>query len=131
MGDELSSSTYWHGRLFDAWAEQWVPYFTGGQGSFVTTAMEDSGTLQSLEFLSRAGKVDFARVMVLRTVSNYDRPPRGINAAESLSSQRTGSFGAFYPAIETAYTVGHVVVSELLSHWDRYLQTTPQGIAKP
>src|SRR5271165_6499651 len=46
MGDEVSSSTYWHGKLFDAWAAEWVPYFTNGKGEFATTAMEDTGTLQ-------------------------------------------------------------------------------------
>jgi purine nucleoside permease len=34
LGDEISSSTYWHGRLLDAWAQHWVPYFTGGKGMF-------------------------------------------------------------------------------------------------
>jgi purine nucleoside permease len=54
MGDELSSSTYWHGALFDKWATEWVPYFTGGKGVFTTTAMEDTGTLQSLQNLATA-----------------------------------------------------------------------------
>jgi hypothetical protein len=31
--------------------------------------------LQALSFLSRAGRVDLQRVLVLRTVSNYDREP--------------------------------------------------------
>jgi purine nucleoside permease len=123
MGDELSSSTYWHGKLFDAWAAEWVRYFTGSKGEFATTAMEDAGTLQSLEFLAQAGRVDLRRVLVLRTVSNYDRQPRGVSAAESLASQRAGASGAFLPAIESAYTVGHVVVRELLTHWARYAKT--------
>ena len=76
MGDEISSSTYWHGKLMDAWAAGWVKYFSGGKGEFATTAMEDTGTLQSLTFLARAGRVDLNRVMVLRAVSNYDRQPR-------------------------------------------------------
>jgi purine nucleoside permease len=120
MGDELSSSTYWHGDRFDAWAEAWVRYFSGGQGEFATAAMEDTGTLQSLQFLSRAGRVDWQRILVLRTVSNYDRQPRGLSAAQSLEVQRAGTAGAYLPAIESAYTVGHVVVSELLAHWQRY-----------
>ena len=114
MGDELSSSTYWHGNRFDAWASRWVPYFTGGKGEFATTAMEDAGTLQSLTFLAQAGRVDLRRVLVLRTVSNYDRQPRNLSAAESLAAQRAGTFGAFLPSLESAYTVGHVVVKELL-----------------
>src|SRR5215469_4353939 len=51
LGDEISSSTYWHGKLLDAWATRWMQYFTHGKGEFATTAMEDTGTLQSLEFL--------------------------------------------------------------------------------
>jgi purine nucleoside permease len=125
MGDEISSSTYWHGKLFDAWAARWVPYFTGGQGEFATTAMEDTGTLQSLQFLANAGRVDARRILVLRTVSNFDRQPRGMSAAESLANQRVSKYGAYLPSLESAYTVGHVVVSELLNHWQTYSISIP------
>jgi purine nucleoside permease len=125
MGDEISSSTYWHGRLYDAWAAEWVRYFTGGQGEFATTAMEDTGTLQSLRYLDNAGRIDWQRILVLRTVSNFDQPPRGMSAAESLANQRTSKFGAYLPSLEAAYTVGHVVVRELLGQWPQYRQTPP------
>lgn len=120
VGDEVSSSTYWHGKLFDAWAAEWMRYYTGGKGEFATTAMEDTGTLQSLQYLAKAGRVDGNRVLVLRTVSNYDQQPRGMSAAESLAAQRVSKFGAYLPSIESAYTVGHVVVNELLTHWPKY-----------
>src|SRR5215469_1242101 len=29
LADEISSSTFWHGKLSDAWASEWVNYFTG------------------------------------------------------------------------------------------------------
>jgi len=125
MGDEISSTTFWHGKLLDAWAAEWVPYFTGGKGVFATTAMEDTGTLQSLEFLGHAGRVDVNRVMVLRTVSNFDRQPRGLSAAESLAKQRVGAYAAYLPALEADYKVGHTVVSELLDHWTRYETAIP------
>jgi purine nucleoside permease len=35
------------------------------------TAMEETGTLQALSFLARAGRVDLSRILVLRTGSNY------------------------------------------------------------
>ena len=125
IGDELSASRYWHGTLFDAWAKRWVPYFTAGKGEFTTTSMEDSGTLQSLQFLARAGRVDVNRVLVLRTISNYDQQPRGMNAADSLDKHRAGSIGAFRPALESAYVVGHTVAEELLRHWPQYASKTP------
>jgi purine nucleoside permease len=131
MGDEVSSSRYWHGALFDAWAAHWLPYFTNGKGAFVTTAMEDTGTLQSLEFLANAKRIDRDRVMVLRTVSNFDRQPRGMTAAESLATQRVGKYSGYLPSLEAAYTVGHVVVNELLTHWRNYSVNLPSASRNP
>lgn len=119
LGDTISSSTFWHGKLNDAWADEWVRYFTGGKGKFTTTGMEDTGTLQSLRFLANAGRVDWRRVLVLRSVSNYDQQPRGMTAAESLSHQRIGTYSAYLPSLEAAYRVGHSVVEALLREWPR------------
>ena len=95
-------------------------YFSDGKGVFATTAMEDTGTLQSLRGLANAGRVDWNRILVLRTVSNFDQQPRGMSAAESLAHQRIGSYSAYLPSLENAYTVGHVVVHELLGNWTKY-----------
>ena len=64
-------------------------------------------------------------MLVLRAVSNYDRQPRGITAAESLAKQRIGAYAAYLPSLEADYRVGHSVVSELLSHWTRYEASIP------
>jgi purine nucleoside permease len=130
MGDEISSSTYWHGKLFNAWAAEWVPYFTDGKGVFATTAMEDTGTLQSLQYLSKAGRADFNRVLVLRTVSNFDQQPEGMSAAESLAHQRIGTYSGYLPSLEAAYAVGHAVVRELFTEWNKYRQFPPAGSAR-
>jgi purine nucleoside permease len=87
--------------------------------------MEDTGTLQSLEFLANAGRVDLKRVLVLRAVSNFDRQPRGLTAPESLARQRIGKYAAYLPSLEAAYKVGHVVVNEFLTHWLLYEATIP------
>ena len=36
-----------------------------------------------------------------------------------------GSYLAFVPSVEAAYTVGSVVVRELATHWDKYEKTMP------
>jgi purine nucleoside permease len=131
MGDEVSSSTYWHGKLSDAWAAEWMRYFTGDKGEFATTAMEDTGSLQSLRFLANARRVDWNRILVLRTVSNFDQQPRGMSAADSLAHQRIGSYSAYLPSLESAYSVGHVVVHELLTQWPKYNATIPAGRSAP
>jgi purine nucleoside permease len=124
-GDDLSASTFWHGKLMDDWANNWVRYFTGGKGNFVVSGMEDTGTLQSLTFLAHAGKADLQRVLVLRTVSNYDQPPPGVSAAESLAEQKVGKYGAYLPALEAAYNIGRPVVDAIVTHWESYRDHLP------
>jgi purine nucleoside permease len=46
-----------------------------------------------------------------------------MTAAESLATQRIGKYSGYLPSLEAAYTVGHTVVSELLSNWPKYERT--------
>jgi purine nucleoside permease len=124
-GDTLSAGTFWHGKLMSDWANDWVAYHTEGKGKYVTCAMEDTGTLQSLTFLSKAGRVDVRRVLVLRTASNFDQQRPGITAPESLAETKIGEYGAFLPSLEAAFRVGRVVVDELVNHWSEYRDRTP------
>ncbi len=125
MGDTMSSSTFWHGTKMDEWANAWTRYFTGGQGNYMISAMEDTGTLQSLTLLSHAGKVDLNRVLVLRTVSNYDREAPGSTPAESLAGMTDRRYSAFTAALDTAQTVGDKVVRYLVEHWAEVKTTVP------
>jgi purine nucleoside permease len=129
VGANLASSTYWHGKLLNRWANDWVRYYTG-TGNYVTTAMEDSGTLLSLTNLSRAGRVSIDRVLVLRTASNYDMQWPGATASESMTGEQLGIYTAYLPSLEAAYRVGSRVVHELIGHWDRYATTLPQPARK-
>ncbi len=125
-GDTMSSSTFWHGRRMSEWANAWVKYHTGGKGNYVTSGMEDTGTMQSLTFLAAAGKVDIGRVLALRTASNFDQQRDGITASESLAEAKIGSYVAYLPALEAAWRVGSVVVHELTRNWKRYEREMPK-----
>jgi purine nucleoside permease len=114
-GDAMSGSTFWHGARMNEWANRWVAYYT--RGNYMISAMEDTGSLQSLTFLSKAHKMDISRVLVLRTVSNYDMQWHGATAAESLETMTFGAYSAYLPALEAAERVGHAVISKLLETW--------------
>jgi purine nucleoside permease len=124
-GDNLATSTFWHGGRLNEWANDWTAYWTGGKGNFVTSAMEDSGTLQALTFLDQAGRADRDRVLVLRTASNYTMQHRRATAAESLAGEAEGDLSAFLPSLEAAWQVGHPVVEELVDRWRRYDDALP------
>jgi purine nucleoside permease len=118
-GDNLSASTFWHGKLLNQWARDWVKYQTDGHGTYAICGMEDTGTLQSLTWLSRAHKLDVSRVLVLRTASNFDQQRPGATAAESLGETKVRQYSAYLPALDSAYRVGHLVVDNLIANWEQ------------
>ena len=124
-GDQLAAMTFWHGEVMNQWANDWTDYWTEGKGEFVSSAMEDTGTYQSLSYLHNAGKVDKNRVMVLRTASNYTMPPPGKNAADYLREEQHDSYAGLDAALENAYLVGSTVVAELLENWEKYETQIP------
>jgi purine nucleoside permease len=126
QGSVLSASTFWHGSKLDQWANTWTRYYTAEHGNFMVAGMEDTGTLQALTFLSQAGRADLQRVLVLRTVSNYDREPPGTAPAESLKEMVSGNYSAYMPALEAAEKVGDKVVRDIVDHWAEREVASPE-----
>jgi purine nucleoside permease len=56
-------------------------------------------------------------VLVLRTISNYDRPAPGVAAAESVKQMAGGNYSAYMESLEAAEQVGDKVVRDLVEHW--------------
>jgi purine nucleoside permease len=109
------------------WANQWVDYWTEGRGNFVSSAMEDTGTYLSLSWLTRIGRVDVNRLLVLRTASNYTMPPPGVSAADNLLAENKG-YSGLGMAVESAYSVASKVVDALLNGWSRYESRLPSDV---
>lgn len=124
-GDNLAAMTFWHGAKMTQWANDWTKFWTRGQGEFVTSAMEETGTFQSIEYLTRVGRADRDRVMVLRSASNFTMPPPGVAPASYLLSENQG-YAGMTAALEALYLVGGKVVDEITGHWDRYEKAPPK-----
>ena len=124
-GDNLAAMTFWHGAILNDWANDWVDYWSEGEGEFVTSAMEDTGTMQALTWLTRAGRADRDRLLVLRTASNYTMPPPGIDAATNLLAENEG-YAGLEASLESAFLLGSKVVDALLANWDTYRGRTPR-----
>lgn len=123
-GETLSSSTYWHGELMNGWANDWLKLYAGSDANFVTSNMEDSGTLTALHRLGRENIVDTERVLVLRTVSNFTMPPPGKSAAWSATADYPDEG---YPALDAAQRVGGKVLHHLIKHWEEETADTIPG----
>jgi purine nucleoside permease len=122
-GETFGSCRYWHGKAMTQWASDWTRLWTDGKGEFAMSDMEDQGIAAALARLAKMGRVDFNRVLFLRTASNYcmQAPAQDVN--KSLHSEYAG----YIPSLEAAYRVGSRVTHELSAHWDTYGAAPPSG----
>ncbi|KAI9806058.1 MAG: hypothetical protein M1833_004465 [Piccolia ochrophora] len=114
--DVATGDTYWHGEKIGTTFAGTVKTWTNGTGKYCLTQCEDNATLESLLRSAKAGLVDFSRIIVMRTASNFDRPHPGQSAADSLL---TASSGGFVPACENLYRAGIKVVNGIREGWDK------------
>ena len=107
--------TFWHGNILNDWANRWVDYWSKGEGEFVSSAMEDTGTFQSLDYLDRGGYVDKDRLLVIRTASNFTIPAPNVSAVDNLLNEQHGGYTGLEVALENGYIVGSKIIDELLT----------------
>lgn len=119
--DTLSTDTYWHGSLTAKSMGDWVSLLTDGPGNYCTTQMEDNATLTALQRGADAGLLQFDRIALLRTASNFDREPEGMTAADSLGA-KSGGFG---PATANAYRVGSKFADAVITDWAKWEKAVP------
>jgi len=122
-GDSLGSCSYWHGSVLTKWANDWVKMYTEDEGNFVMANMEDHGTITALHRLSKAGLVDYDRVLVLRTASNYCTPPPGEDAQWHFTAPFVLQG---LPAFDAAHRVGSKVIHEIIENWEKYEDHIPE-----
>ncbi len=123
-GDSLAGSTYWNGPLLHRWANDWVKLYTENKGNFMVSNMEDKGILTALQRLSASGRLDFNRVLILRTVSSFVISPPGLPADWNFNHSYPADG---FPGLKAAYQIGSRVVHELIENWDRYENTLPEN----
>ena len=63
------------------------------------------------------GLVDFARIVLLRTASDFDRPPPGVDPVYHLTEAHQGGFA---PAIQNILSAGRPFVDDVLNNWASY-----------
>jgi purine nucleoside permease len=113
--DSATADTFWTGNLLAAEFESTVQLFTNGSGKYCTTQQEDNGALEALLRGAVAGRVDFGRIIEMRTGSDFDRPAPGMSAADNLFDGQNAGFSA---SILNIHLAGAKVVDGIVAGWD-------------
>jgi len=121
--DTATSDVYWSGAFLGKAFEDTTSLFTNGTAVYCTTQQEDNAILEVLLRGAVHGLVDFSRIIIMRTASDFDRPFKGQSAADNLFADP----GGFKPSILNLYLAGVEVINGILSGW----QTTFERGVKP
>ena len=113
--DVATSDVYWSGALLGEAFENTTRLFTNGSGVYCTTAQEDNAVLEAMVRAAVSKLVDYSRIIVMRTISDFDRPYAGESAFYNL---RLATTGGFEISIQNIYLAGIKVVEGILTNWN-------------
>jgi purine nucleoside permease len=114
--DVATSDVYYSGKLLGEAFSNYTKLVTNGTGNYCSTAQEDNATLEVLLRAATTKLVDFSRIIIMRTASDFDRPYPGEEASVNLFE--SSKQGAFAPAIKNIYLGGIKVVEGILDGWN-------------
>jgi purine nucleoside permease len=126
--DTVTSDTWWVGQRLGEHARRWTALLTDGEGIYCTTQEEDNATLTALTRGAQSGLVDFKRVAVLRTGSDFDRGYTNQDAIDSLRAQLALA-GGVRISTDNLVRAGLPLVEDIAQHWDKWRDGVPAGNA--
>ena len=121
--DTLAGDTWFSGNGIGQRARDWTKLVTDGKGVYCTTQQEDNATFEVIKRAAAAGLADTSRVAVVRSGSDFDRPPEGGSSVDNLLNyQEQGAFGI---AVDNLYRAGWPVVSAIVKDWKHWKNGVP------
>ncbi|KAI0150117.1 putative purine nucleoside permease [Hypoxylon sp. NC0597] len=114
--DTATADVYYSGTLLSEAFENTTKLWTNQSTiTYCASAQEDSATLQALMRAAVWGFVDFSRTILMRTGSDFDRPPPSIGAFQHLRIMDQNGFDI---AIQNIYLAGVEIVKGIVADWD-------------
>ncbi|KAI4101615.1 MAG: hypothetical protein LQ339_005004 [Xanthoria mediterranea] len=113
--DGATSDVYYTGSILSSAFANFTKLITNGTATYCSTAQEDSAILESLLRATKAKLVDFSRIIVMRTASDFDRPPPEISAYNHFFFEKSD---AFDPAVRNLYLAGREIIGGIVGQWE-------------
>lgn len=115
--DTVTADLYWFGTDMALAVENYTDLVSNGTAHYCATQQEDNASLESLLRLAQFNLVDFNRIVVLRTISDLDRPPVNYTT-DTVDWFMNVSQGGSYVAVENLVNAGLPFIQDVITHWD-------------
>jgi len=113
--DTATSDQWISGDLLMTMAENTTKLFTNGTGVYCTTQQEDNASLEALLRGAVYGLVDFARIIIMRAASDFDRPYPGQTAYDNLVNGQEAGYDA---SLQNLRIAGVLIVTTIVNEWE-------------
>ncbi|CAK7897467.1 purine nucleoside permease [[Candida] anglica] len=116
--DVLTSDVYFTGNVLGDYFSNFTKLMTNGSATYCSTAQEDNASLEALVRADKHGLVDYDRIVVMRTISDFARPPPSM-ANDTLGFFTNSSFGGISASVNNLVNAGLPFVTDVVQHWDK------------
>ncbi|KAG7193022.1 uncharacterized protein KQ657_001136 [Scheffersomyces spartinae] len=115
--DVMTSDNYYSGNTLGDYFAFWASLVTNGTATYCATAQEDNAHLEVLTRMTVHGIVDYDRVIVMRTISDFARPPP-LYSNDTVNWFTNVSQGGSSASVANLYLAGSPIVNDILENWD-------------
>lgn len=112
--DGATTDVFFAGPTISAGVDKYVSLMTNGSGHYCATAQENSAILEAFLRGAKAGIVDFSRIIVMRSASDFDRPPPGLSTYQYFFY---ADMGGLLPSLANLVLVGVPIVEGIVKNW--------------
>jgi len=114
--DSLTSDNYFTGNALGDYFANYTKLLTNGSATYCSTAQEDNASLEAFTRAQKHGLIDFDRIVVMRTISDFARPPPSLknNTYGFFTNTSQGGAGA---AFDNLVNAGQPLIHDILQNW--------------
>lgn len=123
--DTATGDVYWYGEGYQNFVSSWTTLLTNGTGSYCTTQQEDNATINSLRRASLLGLVDYNRILVIRSSSDFDKAPPGMDFESFIENEQGG---AYEVSLQALLVAGSPFVNAVSGNWSMWASGVPSGL---
>lgn len=127
--DVLTSDNYFSGPLLDAYFSNFTKLMTNGSGIYCSTAQEDNASLEALTRMDLYGLVDYERIVVMRTISDFAVPPPSManNTVKFFTEADQGGIDA---SLSNLVKAGLPFVHDVVQNWEKVYEKGTKYLPK-
>lgn len=115
--DTVTSDSYFTGKTLNEYFGAYAKMMTNGSATYCSSAQEDNASLEVFTRLHKHGLADYNRVVIMRSISDFTRPPAS-KANDTVSWFNLPQDGGSQLAFDNLPLAGMPFIEDVLENWE-------------